>query len=77
MNSLMDNLDEIYKQKELLSDYDLMNVNIASCSNKIIEIVSSNRFERYRTSSNNLEGVICNPLKYGQLENLTEYFNLE
>ena len=73
----LDNLDEIYKQKELLSGYDLMNVNIASCSNKIIEIVSSNGFERYRTSSNNLDGVICNHLKYGQLENLTEYFNLE
>ena len=73
----LDNLNEIYKQKELLSDYDLMNVNIASCSNKIIEIVSSNGFERYKTSSNNFGDVICNPLKYGQLEKLEECFNLK
>lgn len=73
----LDNLDKIYDQKELLSNYDLMNVDIASCSNKIIEIVSSNGFDRYRTSSNNLDGVICNPLKYGQFETLEEYFNLK
>lgn len=69
----LNNLDKIYEQKHLLSDYDLMNVNIASCSNKIIEIVSSNGFGRYRTSSNNLD-VMCNPLRYNQLD---EYFNLE
>lgn len=58
----LDNLDEIYKQKELLSRHDLMNMNIAGCSNKIIEIIS-NGFDRYRTSSNNFDGVICNPLR--------------
>lgn len=73
----LDNLDEIYKQKELLSKHDLMNVNIAGCSNKIIEIISYNGFDRYRTSSNNFNGVICNPLRYDQLKNLVEYFNLE
>lgn len=73
----LNNLDEIYKQKELLSKYDLMNVNIAGCSNKIIEIISYNGFDRYRTSSNNFNGVICNPLRYDQLKNLVEYFNLE
>ena len=72
----LDNLDEMYKQKELLSNYDLLNVNIASCSNKIMEIISSNGLERYSTSSNNHE-VICNPLKYDQLKNLGEYFNVE
>lgn len=72
----LDNLDEIYKQKDLLKGHDLMNVNIASCSNKIIEIISSNGFERYRTSSNNLD-VNCNPLKYGQFETLEECFNLK
>lgn len=72
----LNNLNAIYEQKELLDGYDLLNVFIASCSNKIMVIISSNGIVRYNTSANNHE-VLCNTLKYNYLKNLDEYLNLK
>lgn len=55
----LNHLENIYLQKHLLDNHELKYVNIASCSEKIILIISDNGFSRYNTSSNNHE-VLCN-----------------
>ena len=55
----LDNLDSIYLQKHLLDSHELKYVDIASCSDKIILIISDNGFSRYNTSSNNHK-ILCN-----------------
>ena len=47
----LDNLENIYLQKHLLNHQELKYVDIASCSEKIILIISDNGFSRYSTSS--------------------------
>ena len=55
----LDNLDSIYLQKHLLDSHELKYVDIASCSDKIILIISDNGLSRYNTSSNNHK-ILCN-----------------
>ena len=55
----LDNIDNIYLQKHLLDSHELKYVDIASCSDKIILIISDNGFSRYSTSSNNHK-ILCN-----------------
>lgn len=55
----LDNLENIYLQKHLLNHHELKYVDIASCSEKIILIISDNGFSRYSTSSNTHE-ILCN-----------------
>lgn len=71
----LDNLENIYLQKHLLNDNELKYVNIASCSKKIISIISSNGLSRYNTSSNNHE-ILCNHTDIN-LKDLSQNFNIE
>ena len=71
----LNNIENIYLQKHLLDSNELKYVNIASCSKKIILIISDNGFSRYNTSSYNKE-ILCNHtdinLKYS-----SQNFNIE
>ena len=71
----LNNLENIYSQKHLLNDHELKYVNIASCSEKIILIISNNGLARYNTSSNNHE-ILCNHTDIN-LKNPSEKFNIE
>jgi hypothetical protein len=55
----LNNLENIYLQKHLLNNHEFKYVEIASCSEKIILIISDNGLSRYNTSSNNQE-ILCN-----------------
>lgn len=68
------NLDNIFLQKHLLSNHELIYVDIVSCSEKIILIISDNGFSRYSTSSND-NSVLCNHTDIN-LKDLTERFNI-
>lgn len=71
----LDNLENIYLQKHLLDDYELKYVDIASCSEKIILILSDNGFSRYSTSSNTHE-ILCNHTDIN-LKDSSENFNIK
>ena len=71
----LDNLENIYLQKHLLNDHELKYVDIASCSEKIILIISDNGFSRYSTSSNTHE-ILCNHIDIN-LKDLSENFNIK
>lgn len=71
----LNNLDNIYVQKHLLDSHELKYVNIASCSDKIILIISDNGFSRYNTSSNNHE-ILCNHTDIN-LKDASERFNIK
>lgn len=70
-----DNLENIYLQKHLLNDHELKYVDIASCSEKIILIISDNGFSRYSTSSNTHE-ILCNHTDIN-LKDSSENFNIK
>ena len=71
----LDNLENIYLQKHLLDDHELKYVDIASCSEKIILIISDNGFSRYSTSSNTHE-ILCNHTDIN-LKDSSENFNIK
>ena len=71
----LNNIDNIYLQKHLLDSHELKYVNIASCSEKIILIISDNGFSRYNTSSNNHK-ILCNHTDI-DFNDLTEKFNIK
>lgn len=71
----LDNLENIYLQKHLLNHHELKYVDIASCSEKIILIISDNGFSRYSTSSNTHE-ILCNHTDIN-LKNSSENFNIK
>ena len=71
----LDNIDNIYLQKHLLSSHELKYVNIASCSDKIILIISDNGLSRYNTSSNNHK-ILCNHTDIN-FKDSTEKFNIK
>lgn len=71
----LDNLENIYFQKHLLDDHELKYVDIASCSEKIILIISDNGFSRYGTSSNTHE-ILCNHTDIN-LKDSSENFNIK
>lgn len=71
----LDNLDSIYLQKHLLDSHELKYVDIASCSDKIILIISDNGFSRYNTSSNNHK-ILCNH-KDIDFKDSAEKFNIK
>lgn len=71
----LDNLENIYLQKHLLDDHELKYVDIASCSEKIILIISGNGFSRYSTSSNTHE-ILCNHTDIN-LKDSSENFNIK
>lgn len=73
----LNKLKDIYSQKHLLSETDLKFVNLSSCSDKIIKLITFNGFTRYNTSSLKTEADICNPLDYEELLNLSEQFNIK
>lgn len=73
----LNKLNDIYSQKHLLSETNLKFVNLSSCSDKIIKLITDNGFTRYSTSSLKSETNICNPLDYEELINLTEQFNIK
>lgn len=72
----LNNLKDIYSQKHLLSETDLKFVNLSSCSDKIITLITDNGLTRYGTSSLKNETCIYNPLDYKELLNLSEQFNI-
>lgn len=71
----LDNLENIYLQKHLLNHHELKYVDIASCSEKIILIISDNGFSRYSTSSNTHE-ILCNHTDIN-LKDSSENFNIK
>ena len=71
----LNNIDNIYLQKHLLDSHELKYVNIASCSEKIILIISDNGFSRYNTSSNNHK-ILCNHTDI-DFNDSTEKFNIK
>ena len=71
----LDNIDNIYLQKHLLDSHELKYVNIASCSDKIILIISDNGLSRYNTSSNNHK-ILCNHTDIN-FRNSSEKFNIK
>lgn len=71
----LDNLENIYLQKHLLNHQELKYVDIASCSEKIILIISDNGFSRYSTSSNTHE-ILCNHTDIN-LKDSSENFNIK
>lgn len=71
----LDNLENIYLQKHLLNHHELKYVDIASCSEKIILIISDNGFSRYSTSSNTHE-ILCNHTNIN-LKDSSENFNIK
>lgn len=71
----LDNLENIYLQKHLLDGHELKYVDIASCSEKIILIISDNGFSRYSTSSNTHE-ILCNHTDI-YLKDSSENFNIK
>ena len=71
----LDNLNNIYLQKHLLDSHELKYVDIASCSEKIILIISDNGFSRYSTSSNTHE-ILCNHTDIN-LKDSSENFNIK
>lgn len=71
----LDNLENIYLQKHLLNHHELKYVYIASCSEKIILIISDNGFSRYSTSSNTHE-ILCNHTDIN-LKDSSENFNIK
>lgn len=71
----LDNLENIYLQKYLLNHHELKYVDIASCSEKIILIISDNGFSRYSTSSNTHE-ILCNHTDIN-LKDSSENFNIK
>lgn len=71
----LDNLENIYLQKHLLNQHELKYVDIASCSEKIILIISDNGFSRYSTSSNTHE-ILCNHTDIN-LKDSSENFNIK
>lgn len=70
----LNNLENIYLQKHLLDDDELKYVEISSCSEKIIQIISDNGFSRYYTSSNNNE-ILCNHTDI-DLKDSSQKFNI-
>ena len=71
----LDNIDNIYLQKHLLDSHELKYVDIASCSDKIILIISDNGLSRYNTSSNNHK-ILCNHTDIN-FKDSAERFNIE
>lgn len=71
----LNNLENIYLQKHLLNGHELKYVDIASCSEKIILIISDNGFSRYSTSSNTHE-ILCNHTDIN-LKDSSENFNIK
>ena len=71
----LDNLENIYLQKHLFNHHELKYVDIASCSEKIILIISDNGFSRYSTSSNTHE-ILCNHTDIN-LKDSSENFNIK
>lgn len=71
----LDNLENIYLQKHLLNHHELKYVDIASCSEKIILIISDNGFSMYSTSSNTHE-ILCNHTDIN-LKDSSENFNIK
>lgn len=71
----LDNLENIYLQKHLLNHHELKYADIASCSEKIILIISDNGFSRYSTSSNTHE-ILCNHTDIN-LKDSSENFNIK
>lgn len=71
----LDNLENIYLQKHLLNHHELKYGDIASCSEKIILIISDNGFSRYSTSSNTHE-ILCNHTDIN-LKDSSENFNIK
>lgn len=71
----LNNLENIYLQKHLLNGHELKYVDIASCSEKIILIISDNGFSRYSTSSNTPE-ILCNHTDIN-LKDSSENFNIK
>lgn len=71
----LDSLEDIYYQKHLLTPIDLKFVNLASCSNKITELISNNGFTKYFTSSFDYLN-FGNALDEEKLLRLTDFFNI-